>query len=251
MVVERVVSLPALSCSMPIWCTTEAELPTTGIVDGEVAWTDELGGKWWKRIASAWVQQTYQPQAPAAMFIKTSTGPTDLTVGAVADGQYLKRSGTTLVGDTPSGGGGPSSVKSTADQTKTDGTLINVTNCSFSLTSGVYYKFQFLITFRSSVATVGLKIGLTFPGITRFSCTAQIPIAAAGAGGTLQGYITASGGAVTGTAVAAINTDYLAVVDGLILPSANGTLQLQFAAETTGATVTCRQGTCGVLYTLT
>jgi hypothetical protein len=40
----------------------------------------------------------------AADVVKTTTGPTDMVVGAVADGQYLKRSGSTLVGDTPAGG---------------------------------------------------------------------------------------------------------------------------------------------------
>lgn len=146
--------------------------------------------------------------------------------------------------------GAPLVVKSTGDQTKTDATLINVTNCSFALTAGTYYKFQFLIPFRSTVLTVGLKAGLTFPAATVFACTGEIPIAAAGAGAVLQGYITASAGFVLGTSVAAINTDYLAILDGFILPSANGTLQLQFAAETTGATVTCRNGACGMLYTL-
>ena len=152
---------------------------------------------------------------------------------------------------TPSGGGGgPSVVKSTGDQTATTATLINVTNCSFSVTSGVYYKFQFLVPFRSTLATVGLRLALTFPAVTVFACTGQIPIAGAGAGGVLQGYIIASGGAVVGTAVPAVNQNYLAILDGFILPSANGTLQLQFAAETTGATVTCKQGACGFLYTL-
>lgn len=34
--------------------------------------------------------------------IQTTTGPTTMLVGAVADGEFLKRSGTALVGDTPS-----------------------------------------------------------------------------------------------------------------------------------------------------
>lgn len=37
--------------------------------------------------------------------IRTTTGPTLLAVGAWADGEYLKRSGSTAVGDTPGGGG--------------------------------------------------------------------------------------------------------------------------------------------------
>ena len=184
----------------------------------------------------------------AAADINSGTLATARLGGGSANSSTFLRGDQTCA--TPPSGGGPSVVKSTADQTKADATLINVTNCSFALTAGAYYKFQFLIPFRSTVSTVGLKIGLTFPTVTVQACTAQIPIAAAGAGGVLQGYIVASGGSVLGTAVPAINTDYLAVVDGFILPSANGTLQLQFAAETTGATVTCRNGACGVLYTL-
>lgn len=41
----------------------------------------------------------------AADVVKTTTGPTDMVVGAVADGEFLKRSGSTIVGDTPAGGG--------------------------------------------------------------------------------------------------------------------------------------------------
>ena len=38
--------------------------------------------------------------------LRTTTGPTDLLLGAVADGEFLKRSGAAIVGDTPAGGGG-------------------------------------------------------------------------------------------------------------------------------------------------
>ena len=38
--------------------------------------------------------------------LRESGGPTDLTVGAIADGEFLKRSGATIVGGTPGGGGG-------------------------------------------------------------------------------------------------------------------------------------------------
>lgn len=36
--------------------------------------------------------------------IRTTTGPTDLLVGAIADGEYLLRSGTGIIGGTPAGG---------------------------------------------------------------------------------------------------------------------------------------------------
>lgn len=44
--------------------------------------------------------------APDVRGLRETGGPTLLTLGAVADGEYLKRDGTAIVGDTPSGGGG-------------------------------------------------------------------------------------------------------------------------------------------------
>jgi hypothetical protein len=42
--------------------------------------------------------------------------------------------------------------------------------------------------------------------------------------------------------VAAINTDYTAVVEGTITPSANGTFQIQHATEVAASAATIRNG---------
>jgi len=42
--------------------------------------------------------------------IQTSTGPTDLLVGAIADGEFLKRSGSAIIGGTASGGASNASL---------------------------------------------------------------------------------------------------------------------------------------------
>jgi len=50
---------------------------------------------------------------PDVRGVRTTTGPTLLTIGAIADGQFLSRSGSTIVGTTPSGAGdvvGPASA---------------------------------------------------------------------------------------------------------------------------------------------
>ena len=49
--------------------------------------------------------------SPTVIGIRETTGPTLLTIGAVADNEYLKRSGTTLIGGTPAGGSGVSNLK--------------------------------------------------------------------------------------------------------------------------------------------
>lgn len=135
----------------------------------------------------------------------------------------------------------------TADETgATTATLAN-TSLSFSVTSGVYYIFRFYVCWRSTSTSVSLKVGLTTPTFTVFGAEVRTMVAAAGVGGELQGSITASGGSVSGATTAAANTDYISVVEGIILPSATGTLMLQYAANTTGATVTMRQASAAEL----
>ncbi len=151
-----------------------------------------------------------------------------------------------------SASGGPTNTKVTSDQTFTSTTPADVTNMSFSVTNGRYYRFRFLVLYRSSATTVGLRLTLTIPAVTRFGATARMIFAAAGAGGEFQGRIASSGEQVTATAVETVDTDQLAIVEGVILPSANGTLQLQAARETDtgGATITVRQGSNGALEDL-
>jgi len=51
--------------------------------------------------------------APSVAAVTTTTGPTSLVIGAIADGQFLARSGGTLIGSTPGGSGdvvGPASA---------------------------------------------------------------------------------------------------------------------------------------------
>ena len=148
----------------------------------------------------------------------------------------------------PAGGG--TIVKLTADQTRNSATLANVTGAALSVVAGNYYRFVFRVVFRSDTATVGIRLGLTTPAFSVCTARADIPIAADGAAGGTQGWITSSGDSVIGTGVQAVNTDYLAIIEGVIKPTANGSLQLQFATETGTTVVTVRDGTHGVIEQL-
>lgn len=58
------------------------------------------------------------PTVSQARGIRETTGPTTLTVGTVIDGEYLRRSGSTIVSGVPSGSGAPSTatyITQTAD----------------------------------------------------------------------------------------------------------------------------------------
>lgn len=147
-------------------------------------------------------------------------------------------------------GTGLSLVKLAADEaSKTDATLTN-TGLTFAVTSGVYYSFWFVGAWQSTSATVGLKIGVTVPAVTIFTALARIGGQAGdGVGSEWQGVINTSGDAVICTASAAQNVNLPWVVEGVVLPSASGSLTVQYAAETTGATVTLKRGSIGMLTT--
>lgn len=148
------------------------------------------------------------------------------------------------------GFGGGSVVKKTGDQTISTATPTNVTSLSFAVVAGRYYRFQFLCIVQSNTLTVGVAATVTTPAFTRFAARVKAPFAADGAGAEWQGDITASGDAVVPTAIAAINTDYILDIEGIIVPSANGTLQLQGRTETGTTNVTFRQGSMGFLWDL-
>jgi hypothetical protein len=145
---------------------------------------------------------------------------------------------------------GPSSVKLTSDLTAyTSTTLTDATGLGFSVNANTYYHFRFLIVFSSAATTTGIRLSVSAPASPAvFSATAGIPVAGDGAGGQLQGWITASNDAVIGTGVQAINTNYIAIVEGTILTGASGgTLQLRYGSEVAGSGVTIKRASLGQL----
>lgn len=187
-------------------------------------------------------------------------GYTGLDPSGLVDSAALANAGTPsgstfLRGDrswaTPAAGGGPTTTRKAGDQSTTSTTLTSAVNMSLPITANRYHWFEFLVLFRSSLATNGIRLAVTSPaGNTRFGYTMDIPVAADGTGATRHGWGTASGDANVGTGVEAINTDYVAYVRGVILPTLTGVVQLQFASELSGNTITMRQGSAGIIYDL-
>lgn len=141
-----------------------------------------------------------------------------------------------------------SAVKKTADQSFATATAANVTGLVFPVVAGRYYAFRFMLLVQSNTATVGIAATVTIPAATRFGATTSTVIAADGASAVWHGAITASGDAVLPASVPVINTDYLLVLEGILVPSASGNLQLQARTETGTTTVIVRQGSAGFLW---
>jgi hypothetical protein len=78
-----------------------------------------------------------------------------------------------------------------------------------------------------------------------------MPVALDGVSAQFSGAITSSGDSVIGTGVEASGTNYLATIDGTILPSANGTLVPLYAAELAStAGILIKQQSAGILVSL-
>lgn len=140
----------------------------------------------------------------------------------------------------PSGSGAPTIATITSDQAFTSTTPANVTGLSVSLAANTNYRVEALILFTSAATTTGIKPTLTYPAVTVASFNVDAPAAADGTAGMFQGWITASGDAVTATGVQATATTYLARIVGVIRPSAAGTLQVQVGTEVASSAITVK-----------
>ncbi len=137
--------------------------------------------------------------------------------------------------------------KLTASETGATTATLADTSLNFKVSNGVYYYFRFVIIHQTSVSTSGLKIGLTTPTTTRFAAAVNAPNAADGTSAHFFGTINSSGDSVISTNVPVQSVDYACIIEGTILPSADGTLMVQYANEAAAGTVQMMQGSIGVL----
>lgn len=137
-----------------------------------------------------------------------SGGPTTLTAGAITDGQYLKRSGTTIIGSTVSAA---TTVARTSDSSgKQDFNLAADDTLLFPITNSattVMY-FDAYLRFNSVNITMGVKIGWTVPASCTMSwgmgdiagSTANSGFVDLATGGTAAQLLAAGGSAATSSA---------------------------------------------------
>jgi hypothetical protein len=119
-------------------------------------------------------------------------------------------------------------------------TFTNATGLSFSVTSGTTYRFRANITYTSAATTTGLGLAATGPSASLLSYTFSSPLTnntLGGGGGTGN---SASG--CIASAVSTASTGNTATIEGLITPTASGTLQLTFATEVGASAITIKAG---------
>jgi len=178
--------------------------------------------------------------------------PTSTTSGRLL---VVDNNGKVWRGDSTSslgGGGGtsccPGKTKLTSDVTTTSTTLSS-TELGFAVNAGTYYKFRFVVVFATDSTTTGIRLGLTAPSATVFSATTDIATGSDGTNARAQGSITSSGDWVMTGGVEAANTNYIAIVEGIILPSVSGNVQLVFGSGINGRMVSIKNASMGTLET--
>jgi hypothetical protein len=145
----------------------------------------------------------------------------------------------------------PSVISLSADVTNNNAvanSIASVTNLSFSVTANTTYKFKFFIVYTSAATTTGSRWSITGPAITflnynsEYSLTATSKTFNAG----LSGYDLPA----ASNATSASTGSNIAIIEGIIRPSANGTVTARFASEVASSSIVAKGGRSYVEYSI-
>lgn len=98
----------------------------------------------------------------------------------------------------------------------------DIPNMEYDLIANATYQFTCNIVFQTTATVLGARLSQSLTAGSTISATIEIPMAADGTGGALQGWVTTSGDSVTGTAVQAANTNYIGNIKGAIFVGSSG-----------------------------
>jgi hypothetical protein len=186
------------------------------------------------------------------------------SVAAVApgtSGNVLTSNGTTFVSQAPAAGA-TSVLSLSSDVTNTTATGAD-TGLTKTLAAGTYV-FQYVIRYQSAATTTGVMFGVNFTGTkTAFMATAALPTTGTTAVTALHDQATTTTPTIMGTVatrtvssttpnlgpwtdVDTANADMMVTIDGLIIVTVSGDLQLWHASEV-AASSTVKAGTSLIL----
>lgn len=135
-----------------------------------------------------------------------------------------------------------------ADVTNNNGTantLADVTGLSFPVLSGVTYKFRFFIVYTAATTTTGSRWTLNGPAATSLVYRSQYTLTATSVTNNegMTAYGTPSGANAT-----SLTAGNVAVIEGVIIPSAAGSVIARFASEVAISAIVAKAGLSFVEY---
>lgn len=129
----------------------------------------------------------------------------------------------------------------------TANTIADVTGLSFSVTAGETYYFRFHIKYTSAATTTGSRWSVSGPGSptsliywSQYSLTTTSITTNTG----LSAYDTPASSNATSAATAS----NIAIIEGFITPSANGTVVARFASEVSSSAIVAKAGSLLTWY---
>lgn len=124
----------------------------------------------------------------------------------------------------------------------------NVTGLSFPVTAGLTYSFRFVCTYEVSSTAYGTAWAIDGPTNSYLSYYSQLSPTIGGSTFVANLNLTAYDGA-TATGSTDTVTGNIAIIEGVIVPTANGTVVARFSTDATvGGTVTCKVGSTVEYY---
>jgi hypothetical protein len=119
----------------------------------------------------------------------------------------------------------------------------NITGLSFSVTSGNTYRWHAMIAYSADATTTGSEWSATTPSNSLLTIAShQYTAGGAGVAATEVDQLVNASDAGQCSSASAFTNGNLATIDGVVTPSANGTVQMRFAAEVSGGTITAKAG---------
>lgn len=135
-------------------------------------------------------------------------------------------------------------VRLASDVTNNTTSFADVTGLSFAVKNGVWYAFRFLFLWQSDATTTGIGFSVNGPTASVVVHNTLIAQSTSGNGFSYQrAYDDGNATASIDTA----NASTLSVMDGIVHPTADGTLIARVKAEVP-TTVTIKAGSIGILY---
>jgi hypothetical protein len=135
-------------------------------------------------------------------------------------------------------------------------TIADVTGLSFAVTSGSTYWFRFVIRYTAAATTTGSRWSINGPTTSNMAFKVSIPLIATvnSTDAVSDSNMIAYDNPATANATSPNNTGTggaIVIIEGLITPSANGTVIARFSSEVANSAIIARAGSCVFYQQLT
>lgn len=138
--------------------------------------------------------------------------------------------------------GGVGSVDLAADVSNanaTANTLQDITGLSFPVLANVPAAFRFQIAYTAAATTTGARFTINGPAFTTLAYSSRYPLTATTE--TLNFGLAAYGSPAAANA-SSLSSGNVAIIEGVILPSASGTVIARFASEVASSAIVAKAG---------